>query len=337
MQALTIKKKRNLLTLSIVNSVIISIITILLFYFTKYSYLVLIVAIPLSLLYLYASYFRSQLRVNLSVFISEISWYLFSILICLLLFFLSYQNAKNFIFSASISLILVVFVLSFIVYKKERVYKFRFDENISHLKQTAPLILTGFLSVFLSRMDILMLKGYVPDEDIGYYNIISKIATQLLFLYQVIIVFFIPRLSKVFNSLSKKEMAIKHAKLIFLSIVSVLLCYIFYLIFDFYYDVYHIFKIPRNNFEYVFNLIFIYQLVSVCLGYYGYFIIFIKCQKVEFLNVPLTLFIAFLLNSILIPKFGVLGATYATAISVLFINILRVIEYHYLSYKLKSI
>lgn len=291
--------------------------------------LILVFSYFICILSLLSSYIRVQLKTKTSVFFNEILWYLVALFSCFILMGLNLSTYYNYLYATVAALIISVLLAFYFIINK---CDFKsFPISVSDFKNIAklsfPLILTGFLAIFLNRIDVIMLSGYISSEDVGYYNVITKFGTQLKFLYQVLIVYYIPRISKNYFNYAQGELNGVHVKLISLSILSVLFCYFSFLVCDYFIDVYNMFSIPREGYENIMLIMFITSLLSVSLSFYGYFLIFEGGQKYELINIVLVIPLAIFLNIIFIPEYGVLGATLSTSFSILFVNALRVYQF----------
>lgn len=292
----------------------------------------------LAILYLVSAMFRAFLLVKLSVFFVEILWFGLSLLLCIILFKQGYASGITFIYVTIIS-VLISLSLMLCYSRKKLKLRFKislffnnFKDNLMFVKQSLPLLLTGFLSIFLSRVDVIMLDkvGNVSPDEVGYFNIVTKIGTQLLFLYQVIVVFFVPRLAKYYEKMQTVEVNKKHLCLAVISAFSVLVCFVLFQVIDHYFDIYSFLSLPRELSEKVLFVIFISQFLSVTISFYGYLLVFESGQKFEFLNTAVVIPVSIALNFLFIPTYGEIGAAFGTCLSMLLVNFLRMFEYYYI-------
>jgi O-antigen/teichoic acid export membrane protein len=289
-----------------------------------------------SLIILYSTYLRSIKEVKLWIYFQDIQIYLiyFTILATVYIFQngnLSIESILN-IYTVATT-ISFLSLLIFIKYKRglDIVSKISIQKIKYIASQSLPVLFTGLTYLIISRIDIIMLEKYVDLKIVGEYNIVARVTFQVLFFNQVIISYYYPRLSQKF---AKKESYINIAKyntkFLLLSLISVVVAtYLLYrAIIDF--NLFDILKIShRDELFNVFMVLSITQIIYSAISFYGNILIYIHKQKMEYLNNLLVLILAVITNLILIPKYGVLGASIATSISLLLGNVLQMAQVKY--------
>jgi O-antigen/teichoic acid export membrane protein len=176
-----------------------------------------------------------------------------------------------------------------------------------------------------------MLEKYVDLALVGEYNIVARVTFQVLFFNQVIISYYYPRLAKKF---AKKEkffnIAKYNTKFVALSFFSVLFTTLLLYIAVVDFNLFEILNIEHKEelFD-VFLVLSITQIIYSAISFYGNILIYIHKQKMEYFNNALVLTLAIITNLILIPKYGVVGASIATSISLLVGNILQMVQVKY--------
>ena len=314
----------------------VSVVLYLVSFYFSFQYKELVVLI--SLIYSYVIIFSSLLRANSKVkewmFFQDISWYLI-LFVFLLGVYLIFQRINLFYLLIFYFLSLLLnFVILIIFLKKEKIINFSLSVSkkvFFYIKEALPIILTGTTYLILARIDIIMLAKYIDMKIVGEYNIIARISVQVLFFYQIIISIFMPKLAKMFAE--KKDINyIKnfYRKIMFFGGISVLGVSIIIFILFKYFNLFDILKISlKEELLKVFIIFSFSYIVYAFISVYSYILLYIKKQKWEYLNNLVILIVGIGLNFILIPKYGVVGATLASVIAILLGNILEMIEVKY--------
>jgi O-antigen/teichoic acid export membrane protein len=194
-----------------------------------------------------------------------------------------------------------------------------------------PVLFTGLTYLIISRIDIIMLDRYVSLELVGEYNIIARVTLQVLFFNQVIISYYYPRLSKMFSQRRTiAEISAYNRKFLLLSFISVLTVSILLYIGVKRFNLFDILNIKHQAiFFNVFLILIVTQVIYSAICFYGNILIYIHRQKIEYFNNILVLSLAIILNMLLIPSYGVVGASIATSISLLIGNFLQMMQVKY--------
>lgn len=186
------------------------------------------------------------------------------------------------------------------------------------LKESTPLVLSSSLMVLMGWSDTFLIGIFMTPEDVGYYNIIFKISSSATIFLSVINTVITPKLSVLYKK-DKRDLerfVQKSNKLIFLLTSSVLVIVVFFseTILSFFGSETIFLKVP------LLVLIIGYFVNAYC-GTVGYLLQMTDHAR-TFQNI---IFIAtlsnVLLNILLIPRFGLLGAAIAGTISMSFWNI----------------
>jgi O-antigen/teichoic acid export membrane protein len=194
-----------------------------------------------------------------------------------------------------------------------------------------PVLFTGLTYLIISRIDIIMLDKYVSLELVGEYNIIARVTLQVLFFNQVVVSYYYPRLAKMFSQKrSISQISSYNRKFVLISFLSVTIVSLLLYIGVYYFSLFDILNIKnRELFFDVFLVLTITQIIYSAICFYGNILIYIHKQKIEYFNNLMVLLLAIILNMILIPTHGVLGASIATSISLLLGNFLQMIQVRY--------
>ncbi len=291
------------------------------------------IAITSSLIILYSTYFRSIGRTELWIFFQDIIGY---IIFFTLLFILHLKgNSFNvdklmwvYLFSLAIAFLTLLYIL-----QSSSVIKLLSKISLEKIKylfdQSLPVLFSGLTYIILSRIDVIMLSNYISLEYVGEYNIVARIALQVLFFNQVIISYYYPKLAKSFaNNEPYKEISRRNNYFVFLSFSSVALASTILLILVFHFSFFEYLGIKNNTqeFEKIVIIFLATQVIYSCLSFYGNILIYIKRQKVEYVNNIIVLSIGIILNYLLIPVHGGLGAALATSVALLVGSLLQTLQ-----------
>ena len=326
------------------SSAVVFLVSILLFitlYQYNFSYIkeypnIFILFWLISLTILYSTYLRSIQKIKLWIYFQDIQLYLVYFSILGVLYFL--ENSKigiDFILNIyTISVIMTFISLLLFIRFRYRLYlisKLSFSKMEYIITNSLPVLFTGLTYLIISRIDIIMLDRYVSLELVGEYNIIARVTLQVLFFNQVIVSYYYPRLAKMFSKKSSIEEISKYnRKFVLLSFISVTAVSICLYIAVKYFSLFKILNIQNQEiFFNVFLILTTAQVVYSAICFYGNILIYIHKQKMEYLNNLIVLTLAIVLNILLIPSYGVVGASIATSIALLVGNFLQMIQVKY--------
>jgi O-antigen/teichoic acid export membrane protein len=323
---------------------IISLVTLLCYliiYFLKIKYVseywqIPFIVFSLGVISVYSSYFRSHGKVKTWIFFQDILWYIFYFIGLTLLFYTNDKkiNISEILQLYFISIILTAIILLIVIKLKEKLLLITkiSTKKIKYLAEhSLPVLFTGFTYLILARIDVIMLGEYVDIKLVGEYNIIVRITIQVLFFQQVIASYYYPKLAKKFALKENyQNIAIFNTKYVLLSFLSVLIVGIILFIWFKYFGLFNLLHIVHKDklFD-VFIIFVITQITYSFIGFYGYILLYIHKQKIEYINNVIILAVGIILNLILIPYCGVSGAALASAIAIILGNILEIFQVKY--------
>jgi len=326
------------------SSVVISLVAITLaigLYQYNFSYIreypqIFIIFWLISLTILYSTYLRSIQKVKLWIYFQDIQLYIIYFLLLGVLYFIEEEKISiDFILNIYTVAVIGTF-LSVIIFirLKEKLYLisklsyYKMEYIVTH---SLPVLFTGLTYLVISRIDIIMLERYVSLELVGEYNIIARVTLQVLFFNQVIVSYYYPRLAKMFSQKkSIAQISAYNRKFLFLSFFSVSLVSFALFIGIYYFSLFDLLNIKnREIFFNVFVVLTIAQVIYSAIFFYGNILIYIHKQKMEYFNNFIVLSLAVILNILLIPNYGVLGASIATSVALILGNILQMLQVRY--------
>ena len=293
--------------------------------------------LPMSLINIHSESFRGLKKVELSSIIRYLLVPIISVIFTYMLFFKFQFGIITPIVSYSIS-ILIISCLSTVAWFVK--IDFLKSKNSSHtslldiLNFSFPLFLSSSMMLLLQWIDVAILGYYVTTADIGIYNVVVKvsmISSIILFSINSIAA---PKFSELFskNKLDElKELVKQTSKLIFVASLPILL-----LIFAWKGYILNFFGKEFMQGSMSLNILILGQVVNIICGSVGYILIMTENQKVFRNIILITTMLNIILNILLIPVLGILGAAIASMICIILWNISSYI-YIYRKYNFSTI
>jgi len=287
-------------------------------------YYLIFTIIPFSVLHLHAEAFRAIKNIKLFSFFKNFS--VFG-LAAIGLFFVNNIDQNIGVFTFTISVIFLSILSVFLWLSTANRLHAPIGENISVLammKESFPMFLSGSLFLLMSWVDILMLGYFNSQTDVGVYTITLKLAalcTLILFAANTILG---PKISELYHNNQMQKLAktvqntAKYTFLLSLPIFGVILLFPDFLL--------ALFGSEFNNKLATETLIILSvgQMTNVFFGAVIYILDMTGKQTISRNILLFTAFINIALNWYLIPIYGIQGAAIATAISILFWNIIGI-------------
>ncbi|MDX2369620.1 MAG: flippase [Colwellia sp.] len=202
----------------------------------------------------------------------------------------------------------------------ENVTKITFKEI---LLISSPMLLISGMHLIMSQTDVIMIGMYMSEKDVGLYAIAMKLALLTSFVLNAVNSVVSPKFSQYYHAgemETLKKTAKSSSKLIFYSTFPIL---IFLLIFGKY-----ILGIFGDEFEeayFILVILIVGQMVNSFSGSVGYFLNMTGNQLAYQKVVLFGMFINVVLNMVLIPSYGLIGAAIATSISLALWNLLALL------------
>jgi len=229
------------------------------------------------------------------------------------------------------SIIAIILGILFLLYSIKKLFPDINSKDIVPIFETRKLLSTsgillaiGMISFLVHWTDILMIGHFLPTESVGVYKVTIQIATLVTISISSFNSIFATTISTLYHQ--KKHIRLQ---LLFKNITR----------WGFYFGllIFLIISTSPSEILQLFGKDFILgknsllvlalgQLVNVAVGATGFMLIMTNREKLESLNAICVLILNIILNFILIPKFGILGAAIASATSLSLINIVRIIE-----------
>jgi len=224
-------------------------------------------------------------------------------------------------------LITVLFIISGI----KKIFPLISLKNIAPEFETRKLFSTSsslmliYVIIFLLHwIDISMVGYFLASEDVGIYQVAVKVSSLVLMSLAALNAIFIPTISSLYHKEEKEKLSSVFKTVtrwgLFLGLLILLVLVV---------SPKEIMMIFGSGFVLGISSLLILcfgQLIYVGIGSSGNMLIMTGKEKIETLNDIGVLILDVVLNLILIPKYGILGAAIATAFCLAVLNILRVLE-----------
>ncbi len=187
-----------------------------------------------------------------------------------------------------------------------------------------PLVGVNFLHFLILWTDVLMIGYFLLPSDVGVYRVAAQVALLLTLILTAFNSIFAPLVADLYH---KKRIARLD------QIFKITTKWVFYLTLP----AFIIILFSRNEILTLFggefvagaNVLMVLafaQLVNASTGGVGFALMMSGRERLEFLNTLLIAVSNIILNILLIPRYGIIGAAIATGFSIIIINILRLVE-----------
>jgi len=193
---------------------------------------------------------------------------------------------------------------------------------------SSTLILISFMNLILTRIDKVMLGIYMTTEIVGIYSMAATVAGLITFLLNSSNMIFSPVISELYSVNKIKMLGNLYStitKWIIIFTIPIFITILFFpdTIMKFFGQAYTIGSSALV-------ILALGQMANVFVGANGRILSMCGYEKLLFTNNISMAVINVILNAILIPKIGILGAALATGISITTINIIKVFQVKFL-------
>ena len=267
---------------------------------------------------------------------------LFLLFSVVFLFF--HKSLSSVIYAFACALMLTFFINLFVVSKLYRSLVPAGGRKILYnplelLRFSLPVLLVGVSYLLLNQLSKIMIGFFQASESVGVFNAAMNIATMLVIFLNCIDAVFAPYISELHatKNISQLDSVFKTTtRWVFtLTIPICLLCILFSK------NIITIFGSEYISGYYVLIILAIGYTINSITGSVAYILQMSGKQDIELLNMIAAVFLNLLINYLLIPQFGIIGAAIATGFSISFLNLIRLLEVFYffkiLPYDLKYI
>ena len=279
--------------------------------------------IPLAIVYVNSETLRGFKNIKLYTFFK------FALIPCLasiILFVLNkfgYYNVESPIISYLISIYIVCVISTLILFNKFNVLKSPNSQRNISLKYllniSIPMLLTTSMFYIIQWTDTLVLGYYESTSNIGIYNVAIKMSMASSIMLFSINSIAAPKYSELFFSdrLDEFKSTVKYSsKLIFWLSCPIII--VIFLNSEFFLS---IFGNEFINAKYSLWILLLGQFFNILCGSVGYILMMTGNEKILRNIIIISALINIILNILLIPVFGILGAAIASTSSMIFWNI----------------
>ena len=300
--------------------------------FVHYYYWIIPVGIANVYLLLFSWHLRAIFKNVIPVFINEIGTRILITLTLLALYFGLISFNVFLILNALLYFIPVLVLFGYLVYLRE-VKSLRVKMDVPRRFKTilVKFSLLSYLNtlgtVTITMLDVTMIALFVGLEGVGVYTTIIYLTSALQVPYNALI-----RITSPFIPVYWKERKMREMEVLYKDVSSINLvigCTLFLLVWVSRVD---IFSLLPKDFQpgiWVFLFLMSGRLVDMYMGINSTILLTSKKYKVDIIFTVILLIQAFVLNSLLIPKYGIIGAAIATMAAVAVYNLLRMYYFWY--------
>jgi O-antigen/teichoic acid export membrane protein len=197
-----------------------------------------------------------------------------------------------------------------------------------YLRLSMPLFFIGIGYQLLNQMDTIMLGHFASERDVGIYSVAAKVSSFVLIGLQIVLPIVSPWFSQFSETRDNELIAalfrtvtkwLCHSALIIFACVAI-----------FRVELLHVFGKGFTAGATVLLILAAGQLANAVTGPTGVLLAMTGKQKWELANTISMVVLNFLLNLVLIPRMGLIGAAIATAASIATINGLKLVQVYML-------
>ena len=222
----------------------------------------------------------------------------------------------------------IVSIFSFYFLNNEYFIKQRKTKPIVEKKElwsfARPMYLNGFVNNAIKVVPVLIIGYFLPDNEVGIFNISFKVALLVSFSLLAFRQIFAPSVSALFAR-GKIQLIEELNKTITKWIFTISLI-IFFNIILFSKSILSVFGAEFIVGANVLLILALGELISSGMGLAGNILEMSGRPKVELLNTTATLVLILVLNYLLIPVYGITGAAVSYSVTIALVNLARVIE-----------
>jgi len=287
----------------------------------NYIFYLALITIPFALFNLLPEVLRGFHDIKIYSFFRNVSQNLFLLIVLSISIYFSLNIDP--IYSLYSTIFIITIILSIVVYKflkKHNIYlneKGRYKEKI--LKYSYPMFLTSSMMFIMGYVDSFMISYYLNEYQVGIYSACVKLSFIVTFILTSVNGFIAPKISQAYSNKDfnrVKNIYFDSIKLIILFSLPVFsLLYIFP---EFFLGLFgEEFKVATTTLLIVNSA----YLINALCGPVGYVLNMTSNQHIFMKIILVGLILNILLNILLIPLYGINGASVATLISMAIWNI----------------
>lgn len=291
---------------------------------SSFIQLIALAVLPFTLIYFNAQSFRGLKMITHFAFFQHVSKFLFSVFFLVAISYLMDFPIQESVFYAFIAALYCAMFISFFLLKKEMIAKKEKSPISTHtlLKTAFPMMLSTSILLIMSWADTLIIGIYEDESEIGVYNVAIKLAMISGIVLGALNSIVAPKISEAFNNGKKDEFVLivkQSTKIIFYSSFPILIFLIAFpeFLLSFFGSEFLIGKSALY-------VLIIGQIVNAFSGSVGVIMQMTGKEKLFQNILILALLINIVLNFLLIPIYGIIGAAIASSVSLVLWNLISV-------------
>ena len=289
--------------------------------------------VPLQkLVELFGSIFRGFKKVNYSVYVQAFFEPAYRFLFLIGVFLIGGYITG--VFSALYSGVILALILAIVIYKKHVLALLPSSseslpcDRKKVILYSLPLLGISIISYLMGKTDILMIGYFLSPDKIGIYNIAFKLSLLVALSLLALDSIFSPIISELYSQKDYTKLAAAYKA--FTRVILYVSTFVFFSIFLLARPVLLLIGKDFTPGIYPLLILSLGQLVNVSVGPAGSILNMTKFPRISLYNSIGLLVLNILLNLSLIPRYGIIGAATATSISIILINLLRIVEVYIL-------
>lgn len=304
--------KNKYISLSLITNLVISIVIILISFLLvndKFLRFMLPLIWLLSVEQIFFAIYRSEGKIREFYFVNAFISMLIRIVLVIFLFY--FWDSSAFVLGFSVYFSLLISNLLYFYRNKKKITKIYY--NSSFLLYSFPLVLANLLGILMGKIDVVMLGILSTNENVGIYQVVVQITNSISLLIVVFSTVFAPKISELYHQNkidSIKKLYNKATK--FLSLIGLILTIFLILTSNFILDIFGD-KVVTGKLALIY--LSLGQFVNVAVGNVWTMMAMTGKPKLQFYANLLAFTSNIILNILLIPKYGISGAAFATMIT----------------------
>lgn len=292
--------------------------------------------VPFTLKNIFNGIYRSYKNMKDYILYVEIYRRLAILVILLILFILQFKYIVYIIVSFLLIEVCTICYLSKRIIKLDlslkKILSFQTESNEESIKKqifsySSTVILMHFMHVILNKTDRIMLGIYNTSEAVGIYNTAATVTMLLTFLLSGSNMIFAPIISELYSD--NKINILQKLYSTITKWVIILTLPIMINIFLFSDTIMRFFGEEYVVGSLVLIILSLGRLMNTIVGANGYIMNMCGFEKILLINDIFMAIINIILNTIMIPKYGIVGAAIATTFSITIFNFLKLFQVKY--------
>jgi len=292
---------------------------------TPYFKVIAFTLIPFTIIHVNEQTFRGLKKIKEFAFFQHVSKFLFAIIFFLLL--TKFYNFGQFtvpVYAFTFAVVVVMIVSLLFIFKKFRGIQLkRIFTNREIIKTSFPMMLSSSILLLMAWSDTIMIGIFKTEADVGVYNVALKLAMITGIVLGAVNSIVAPKLSETFNNnrLDEfRELIKQSTRIIFFCTLPILI--ILFLVPEFLLSFFGAeFMIAKTTLL----ILLVGQVGNAMSGSVGFILQMTGKEKTVQNILLITLIINILLNLYFIPRYGIEGAAFSSAFSLLFWNLVMIV------------